>query len=930
MSEPQANTERIFWAAQAAASAEERARYLDQACGHDAGLRVRVEELLAAYPKAEGFLEPPVARGPTEPPAPAQDLAPGSVEGPGTRIGPYKLLELIGEGGMGAVWMAEQREPVQRKVALKIIKGGMDTRQVVARFEAERQALALMDHPHIAKVLDGGATACGRPYFIMELVKGTHITRYCDEHRLTPRERLTLFLPVCQAIQHAHTKGVIHRDIKAANVLVAPYDGVPVPKVIDFGVAKATGQRLTERTLFTGFGAVIGTLEYMSPEQAELNNRDIDTRSDIYSLGVVLYELLTGTTPLTHKRLKELAFTELLRAVREEEPPQPSTRLSESKETLVLIAARRHMEPAKLTRLLRGELDWIVMKALEKDRGRRYETANSLAHDIENYLRDEPVKACPPSARYRLKKLLRRNHGSVLAAAAVLLALVGGMAGTTWGLVRAERAREAESQRAEGERQAKQEAEAREAETRAVLDFVESRVFAAARPESLEGGLGYDVKLHKAIEAALPYVETSFRDRPLIEARLRMTLGQSFGDLGEAKTAFAQFQAARMLYSQHCGPDHPDTLRCMDRLARTYFVLGQYAEAAKLHEETLAQRKTRLLPHHPDTLASMNDLANSYFKLGRDSEALKLREETLALRKATLGLDHPDTLVSMTDLASSYRKSGRIGEALKLHEEAMTRMQATLGLDHPDTLVSMHYVACSYCVLGRYEEALKLQEEVLALRRKILGPGHPHTLASMELRALVLFDLGRRAEALKYHEETLALHKAVLGPDHPDTLWSMCNLAANYVRAGRLADARKLFDECLKRVAGKDVDPGVIGQLTNVRLRYFEKTKDAAGCRATTEMWEKLERTDSDSLYKAAWMRAVTAAVIRVSDKSAAAVKDAAAEADRAMAWLKQAIAAGYADAEHMAKDEDLAALRDREDFKKLLADLQAGKAKEK
>jgi serine/threonine protein kinase/tetratricopeptide (TPR) repeat protein len=371
---------------------------------------------------------------------------------------------LIGEGGMGAVWMAEQREPMQRRVALKILKAGMDSRQVVARFEAERQALALMDHPNIAKVLDGGTTACCRPYFVMELVKGTPITKYCDAHRLTPRERLELFLPVCHAIQHAHQKGIIHRDIKPANVLVAPYDGRPVPKVIDFGVAKAVGQRLTERTLFTGFGSVIGTLEYMSPEQAELNNQDIDTRSDIYALGVLLYELLTGTTPLSRERVKETAFIETLRLIREEEPTRPSTRLSElgrsgypvgrfskpshraeATSSLASISAQRHMEPARLTKEVRGELDWIVMKALEKDRNRRYETANGLATDVVHYLADEPVQACPPSTWYRFRKFARRKKAGLAIAGLVLLLIVLLGAGGGW-LVgdRAARQREAE------------------------------------------------------------------------------------------------------------------------------------------------------------------------------------------------------------------------------------------------------------------------------------------------------------------------------------------------------------------------------------------------------------------------------------------------------------------------------------------------------
>ncbi|MGI8980021.1 MAG: protein kinase domain-containing protein [Pirellulaceae bacterium] len=433
----------IFFAALDQPSPAERSRYLDAACGSDPQLRSRVEQLLAAHEQAGHFL------GGSSTSAATTDQP---TERLGTSIGPYKLLQQIGEGGMGVVYMAEQTEPVQRKVALKIIKPGMDTRQVIARFEAERQALAMMDHVNIARVLDAGATESGRPYFVMELVHGVPITKYCDDNRLTPRQRLELFVPVCQAIQHAHQKGIIHRDIKPSNVMVTLYDGKPVPKVIDFGVAKATDQKLTERTLFTQYGTMVGTLEYMSPEQAEMSALGVDTRSDIYSLGVLLYELLTGSTPLSSKRMKEAAYAEILRLIKEEEPPKPSTRLSELStphapredsvtrsvtSTLASIAALRNMEPAKLTKLVRGELDWIVMKTLEKDRNRRYETANGLAADVERYLNDEAVQACPPSVAYRLRKLMRRHKGPVLAVSLVVLALVGGIIGTTWGLFRA-------------------------------------------------------------------------------------------------------------------------------------------------------------------------------------------------------------------------------------------------------------------------------------------------------------------------------------------------------------------------------------------------------------------------------------------------------------------------------------------------------------
>jgi serine/threonine protein kinase/tetratricopeptide (TPR) repeat protein len=418
------NEHELFAAALEIDDPDRRAAYLDRACGGDHAMRARVEALLRAHEQAGSFLQAPPVAGP-----PTLDT-PRAPEGPGTVIGPYKLLQPIGEGGMGTVYMAEQTAPVKRRVALKVIKAGMDTRQVLARFDAERQALALMDHPHIARVLDAGATDAGRPYFVMELVKGVPITRYCDDRRLTLRERLELFVPVCQAVQHAHQKGIIHRDLKPSNILVAQYDGRPVPKVIDFGVAKATGPRLTERTLYTEFGSVVGTLEYMSPEQAELNQLDIDTRSDIYALGVLLYELLTGTTPLTHHRVKEAALLEVLRVIREEEPPQPSVRLSTTEE-LPSIAAVRGVEPARLSRVVRGELDWIVMKALEKDRNRRYATANDFAQDVRRYLADEPVQACPPSAWYRLRKLARRNKTALVVAGLVLsfIALLGGGGG---------------------------------------------------------------------------------------------------------------------------------------------------------------------------------------------------------------------------------------------------------------------------------------------------------------------------------------------------------------------------------------------------------------------------------------------------------------------------------------------------------------------
>jgi serine/threonine protein kinase len=416
------NERSIFIEALDKTNAAQRAAYLDAVCAEDVAMRRRIEKLLGAHEAAGGILDH--AAVPAEMTGPEQPLS----EGPGTVIGPYKLLQQIGEGGFGVVYMAEQTQPVRRMVALKIIKPGMDTAQVIARFESERQALALMDHPNIARVLEAGATASGLPYFVMELVKGVPITEFCDKNHLAPEARLKLFLDVCHAIQHAHHKGVIHRDVKPSNVMVTLHDGVPVVKVIDFGVAKATVQKLTERTLFTAYGQMIGTPLYMSPEQAEMSGLDIDTRSDVYSLGVLLYELLTGTTPLQSKRLRQASYAEMQRLIREEEAPRPSTRLSSLGDSATVLAGNRGMDVKKLAQLLAGDLDWVVLKALNKDRNRRYGTPGNFAEDIERYLRHEAILARPPSTAYKLKKFAQRNRAAVLTAAAVAAALLGGTA----------------------------------------------------------------------------------------------------------------------------------------------------------------------------------------------------------------------------------------------------------------------------------------------------------------------------------------------------------------------------------------------------------------------------------------------------------------------------------------------------------------------
>ncbi|HEV8061686.1 MAG TPA: serine/threonine-protein kinase [Gemmataceae bacterium] len=761
----------------------ERSAWLDRECASDAALRQRMDVLLQAFDKAGSLLENPLIAPAITSSEPGQGKAAlgGGIEPrpetPGALIGPYKLMEQIGEGGMGLVFVAEQQQPVRRKVALKVIKPGMDSRQVIARFEAERQALALMDHPNIAKVHDGGATAGGRPYFVMELVKGLPITEYCDENRLTPRERLELFVHVCQAVQHAHQKGIIHRDIKPSNVLVASHDGVPVVKIIDFGVAKAVGQQLTERTLYTQFAQLIGTPLYMSPEQAGQSSLDVDTRSDIYSLGVLLYELLTGTTPFDKERFKEAGYDELRRIIREEEPPKPSTRISTVCQAATTASEKRRSDPRKLSRLFHGELDWIVMKALEKERNRRYETASSFAADVQRYLADEPVLACPPSARYRLGKFVRRNRGPVLAASLVLLALVGGVMGTSFGLLTAQR---------------------RLTQIEKATEILGS-IFKDLNPDAAEKeGKPLQALLGERLDQASAQLEGEVIGDPLAVARMQVILGESQGGLGHAEKAILLFSKARTTFTAQLGADHPDTLTSMNGLASGYEAAGNFDLALQLFEETLERRKAKLGADHLDTLQSMNNFALGYCAAGKFDLALPLFAETLERRKAKLGPAHADTVESMNNLALGYQSAGKLDLALPLYEGTLKLMKAKPGPDHPNTLKTMNSLGMGYRAAGRLDLAMPLFQETLKRRKAKLGPDHPDVLQSMNNLALGYQADDKLDLALPLYKETLERRKANLPPDHPDVLQSMNNLAWGYEAAGKLALALPLFEDTLK------------------------------------------------------------------------------------------------------------------------------------
>jgi len=752
--------------------ADQRMEYLDHACGDDAALRQRVEALLKACDRTTDFLDEPVA-----PVAPVERSAPA--EKSGDTIGRYKLLQQIGEGGCGVVYMAEQEEPVRRRVALKVIKLGMDTKSVIARFEAERQALAMMDHPNIAKVLDAGATDTGRPYFVMELVRGVRITDYCDQNNLSTADRLDLFMQVCRAIQHAHQKGIIHRDIKPSNILVTLHDGVPVPKVIDFGIAKATQGRLTDKTLFTAFEQFIGTPAYTSPEQAEMSGIDIDTRSDIYSLGVLLYELLTGKTPFEAKDLLAAGLDEMRRTIREKEPERPSTRLSTMLEgELTTTATRRGTEPPKLMHLVRGDLDWIVMRCLEKDRTRRYETASGLASDIQRHLSQEPVTACPPSNSYRFRKLVRRNKLAFAAGVSVAAALLIGLGVSTWMFVLEREAKREQTH-------LRQEAQTEAARSAQVAQFMRGMLSGVGPSVAL----GRDTKMLREILDQTAQSLNELESQPGVEADLRATLGN------------------------------------------VYYDLGEYVEAAAMHRQALSIRKNLLSDEHPDVANSLSDLGKALYRLRQETEAESLHRQALAMRRRMFGNTNAGVAASLFELAEvlkerertrteaeqSYREAQVIWARLPGHELEVAKALIGLGkvLEHA----------------GKPRESEQSLREAVSIQRRLLSGTHPDLAYSLSTLGRILAKFpGKLAEAETNLLEALAIQKKVLG-DHRDTVWSLDALGLLRLRQGRPTEAETVQREALathRKVLGEHApeDEGKIllslGRALKEQARFAE------------------------------------------------------------------------------------------------------------
>jgi tetratricopeptide (TPR) repeat protein/serine/threonine protein kinase len=813
--------------------------FLDRACGDDPDLRQRIEVLLRAHEQANSILD--VAAVP-----PVVTIDQPAAETAGTVIGPYKLLEQIGEGGMGTVWMAQQTEPVKRLVAVKLVKAGMDSKQVIARFEAERQALALMDHPNIARVLDGGATSASRPFFVMDLVKGVTITKYCDEHHLTPRQRLELFIPICQAVQHAHQKGIIHRDLKPSNVLVALYDGKPVPKVIDFGVAKAAGQPLTEKTLVTGFGNIVGTLEYMSPEQAEVNQLDIDTRSDIYSLGVLLYELLAGSPPFTRKDLEKAGMLEMLRVIREQEPSKPSTKLSTA-EGLPTLAANRGTEPAKLTKLVRGELDWIVMKALEKDRNRRYETANGFAMDVQRYLADEPVQACPPSAGYRLRKFARRNKTALAIVGLILffIALLGGGGG--W-VIRDRAAREEAFTKERLDRQRrltdqvtlilddvnrlereKKWPEALAAAERAEAALAGGETDDAIRRRVLEAlhDLAFVARLDRIRQDRAISIEGKFNNR-----RTAQDYARAFREYGvdveqlPAETAIAALRAWPALAAPFAA--------ALDAWVNVRRLLGEdepnwkllVAIARGLDPDPLRDRLRAMWgqPVTPKSRAELRQLTESIDVKTQSPATLDVLAETL------FNVDLPDSAFQiLRDGQYAYPADFWLNTTLGF--KLFSRENRADALRFCTAAVSIRpNSTMAHCNLGNALYDQKKLDEAVAEFRKAIVLDPKFAMAHYDL-GTVLSDQGKQDEAVA------ECRKAVeLDPKDPR---AHCNLGGALGRLGKLDEA---FAECRKAVA---LDPNYAWahNTLGLALKDLGKLDEAlAECRKAIELDPKLAK----------------------------------------------------------------------------------------
>ncbi|HLB55366.1 MAG TPA: serine/threonine-protein kinase [Gemmatimonadales bacterium] len=707
-------------------------------------------------------------------------MSPGSQVPPlPERIGPFRVLQLLGEGGMGVVYEAEETGPVRRRVALKVVRAGLDSREIVSRFEAERQALAVMNHPGIARVLHAGTTEAGQPYFAMELVRGLPITQFCDTHRLSIPQRLELFIAVCHAVQHAHQKGVIHRDLKPSNVLVIDQDGTAQPKIIDFGIAKALGHQLTESTLVTLGGQTVGTAAYMSPEQADPAGMDVDTRADIYSLGVMLYELLVGQLPLEPGDVGVHLFLARL-ASGETNPPTPSVKLMAAQKRADLVAHARRTDTDHLRRDLRGDLDWIVMKAMDPDRARRYETANGLAHDLVRYLASEPVQARPPSARYRVSKFVQRHRAGVTAAGLIAAAIISGAVLATVGFVRATRA----------ERVAAQEAAAAQQVTGFLVDL-----FRISNPDEARGN---SLTAREILDRGARNVATGLSGQPLLQARLMHTLGTVYEALGLYGPARPLLEEALRVRERDLGPDDPSVAETLTALGDVARAKGDFGEADSAYRRALAIREAAFGFEHVEVATSLAALAALRVKQGRTTEAESLYAQVVPLDEKVRSPEDPRSLGNLRNLAVVYWNQGRYAEAEPLFRRVLALQERSLPLDHPDLAGSLNNLGGLHWMLGHYGDALGYYERARPIFEKTLGPSHPTVAGIYNNLGETYWKLQRYREAEPLFRRALAIKDSVLSPGHPSIAVTLNGLAGLLRDQGRFTEAEPLYRRALE------------------------------------------------------------------------------------------------------------------------------------
>jgi serine/threonine protein kinase len=922
---------------------ERRAEFLDGACGSDAELRAELNSLLMVGENlSDEFLNSPL-RGVLD--GQIGEIDSGRVLAAGQIFAQrYELIRKLGEGGMGQVWLAEQVAPVRRQVALKLIKAGMYDEAVVQRFQSERQSLAIMDHPAIAKVFDAGTTPQGQPYLVMEFVPGLPITEYCDQHKLKIKDRLELFIQACEGVQHAHQKAIIHRDLKPSNILVIEVDGKPVPRIIDFGLAKTTTAQVSGESLFTQLGQFIGTPGYMSPEQVNLSGRDIDTRTDVYTLGVVLYVLLTGLQPFETKRREKPSLEEWLRQLREEEPPNPSTKVSGDKDTSSATADARRTEPKQLISQLRGDLDWITMKALERDRTRRYDTPSELAADLRRFLNNEPVVARPSGAAYRLRKYIRRHRVATSVGTGLLLVLA------VFSVIQALQLRETARERDNAKQERDRANQERDRATR-IAAFMSS-MFKVPDPSEARGN---SVTAREILDRAANDIGTGLAHDPDVQSQMMYEMASTYDNLGlharaqilaqrsldarlglhgsnDPKTLESMTQLGLILHLQGhdtdaepldrralvderrvLGSDDPLTLETADDLALVLNTLGRYPEAEKLAREVVDSSTRRLGPESALTLRAQNHLGSILFFAGHAADAEKVLRPALDVERRVWGPDHPETMKGLAMLAISLHHQNRFTEAELVYREVLASSQRVLGPEHPSTAVALGSLANMFADEKHFPQAEKLLRQALAIHLRTLGPDHPRTLIVELNLTRVLRSEGQLHKAEKMQRQILATEIRAHGPEYPDTLLAQSELAKTLFMERRYAESEKLaresFDIQLGKFGPRHRD--VVDTLQRLGMAMALNHHYAQAKLLFTDVIDKRRNSQGSANPWYVWYAFACSAT-------------AANQPDDALRYLQEAVNQGLKDADGLTTDDDLKSLRSNPRFQLLIAELKA------